>query len=152
MQLFDVMKRSLGAHQVNSKLMFGRITQLMGDHELDVLVAKKDEKLAQEAADFINGIMGDLEKILLFPRTLINKGEMVKRLMASKDGGMSVMSAALHIVVKCLETKEYLSCLVRGCSKYHPSTVPRNESQAWVLCVRQLLEVLLVKLCSKHSL
>ena len=87
--------------------------------------------------------MHDLEKILPFPRALINKGEMVKRLMASKDGGMSVMSAALHIVVKSLDTEEYLSRLVRGCSKYHLSTVPHNESQAWVLCVRMLLEVLL---------
>ena len=96
--MYDVMGRSLGAHQVNSKVIFGKISQLMSDKELDTSIYDKDKNLATEASAFIKSIMKDLPKINPFPRPLVLKKEVIKRLMASKDGSLDLMSAVLHIV------------------------------------------------------
>ena len=88
--------------------------------------------------------MTDLEKMKPFPRALIGKDEVVKWLCASKDGGPNVMSATLHIIVKNLVTNELFSKLVRSASKYHESTVPKNEAQAWVLLARLIMDTLMV--------
>ena len=50
----------------------------MNDQELDEPVYLRDKDLAGEAADFVNNIITELDKIMPFPRVLMTRNDIMK--------------------------------------------------------------------------